>query len=176
MITIFTDGSSKGNPGPGGWGGIVAHERIKNDELRITNEEWITELGGKENHTTNNRMELTACIQALQFIIHNSKFIIQPVTLYTDSEYVLKGITLWIHNWQKKGWKTASKKPVENQDLWQELLKVTEGKDIEWKIIRGHAGIPANERCDVIATTFADSEKPILYDGPRKDYRVSLKV
>ncbi len=164
MITIFTDGSSKGNPGPGGWGVVLAHD------------EKVVELGGYEKLTTNNRMELTACIRALEFTISNSQFSNKPIQIYTDSEYVLKGITLWIHNWQKKGWKTAAKKPVENQDLWQELLKVTEGKDIEWKIIRGHAGIPANERCDVIATTFADSEKPILYNGPKHGYKISLRA
>jgi len=174
MITIFTDGSSKGNPGPGGWGTIVSYETIANDELRITNGEWVTEIGGREVHTTNNRMELTACIKALQFIIHNSKFVIQPIQIYTDSEYVLKGITEWIHNWQKKGWKTASKKPVENQDLWKQLLEVVEGKSIEWKLVRGHAGVHANERCDEIATTFADNEKINLYDGPRKKYPIKL--
>lgn len=162
MITIFTDGSSKGNPGPGGWGAVLAHD------------EKVIELGGYEKLTTNNRMELKACIRALEFTISNFQFSSKQIQLYTDSEYVLKGITLWIHNWKKKGWKTAAKKPVENQDLWQELLKVTEGRNIEWKIIRGHAGIPANERCDVIATTFADGEKINLYNGSKKDYKISL--
>lgn len=175
MITIFTDGSSKGNPGPGGWGGIIAFEKSEKHEAGSKNQEWVIEIGGRENRTTNNRMELTACIKSLELLTSYS-LLPAPIILHTDSEYVLKGITLWIHNWQKKGWKTAAKKPVENQDLWQELLKVTEGRNIEWKIIRGHAGILANERCDVIATTFADGEKPILYDGPRKDYRVSFKV
>lgn len=164
MITIFTDGSSKGNPGPGGWGVVLAHD------------EKVVELGDREKLTTNNRMELTACIRALEFTISNSQFSNKPVRLYTDSEYVLKGITQWIHNWQKKGWKTTAKKPVENQDLWQELLKVTEGKDIEWKIIRGHAGIPANERCDEIATSYADSTPTHLYNGSKHGYKISLRA
>jgi len=154
---------------------VVAFEKSEKQEVGSKNQEWVTELGGRENHTTNNRMELTACIKVLEFLTPYS-LLPTSITLHTDSEYVLKGITLWIHNWQKKGWKTASKKPVENQDLWQELLKVTEGKDIEWKIIRGHAGIPANERCDVIATTFADSEKPILYNGSKHGYKISLRA
>src|SRR3989339_4450 len=103
MVTIYTDGSSRGNPGPGGWGVIV------DDGDRVI------EMGGREDHTTNNRMELTAAIKSLEAISGDE------VTVYTDSEYVMKGITEWVHNWQKKGGRTANKKPVLNQDLWQEL-------------------------------------------------------
>ncbi|MDB5253985.1 MAG: ribonuclease [Parcubacteria group bacterium] len=159
MITIFTDGSSKGNPGPGGWGAILATD------------EKVTELGGREPQTTNNRMELTAAIRALQNLGTD-----EDITVYTDAEYVLKGITQWVHGWLKNDWRTAAKKPVENQDLWKELLEAVEGKDIKWMLVRGHAGVPANERCDEIATTYADNLKPELYDGPIHAYTVSLKA
>jgi len=158
MVTIYTDGSSRGNPGPGGWGVIV------DDGDRVI------EMGGREDHTTNNRMELTAAIKSLEAISGDE------VTVYTDSEYVMKGITEWVHNWQKKGWRTANKKPVLNQDLWQELLFVTEkikssGKKLEWKYVAGHAGVDLNERADVIATSFADNLPPSLYDGPKDGYK-----
>lgn len=160
MITIYTDGASRGNPGPGGWGVIL----VRDNE--------VTEIGGGEGHTTNNRMELTACIRALEFSISN----FQParpaggfskIQIHTDSEYVMKGITEWIEKWQRKGWKTAGRKPVLNQDLWQELLNVSEGKNIEWKYVASHAGVHLNERADEIATSFADGLSPKLYDGPR---------
>ncbi len=157
MITIHTDGASRGNPGPGGWGVVLAHDNK------------IVEIGGREEHTTNNRMELTACIRALEFSIFNFQF--SKIQIYTDSEYVMKGITEWIHKWQKKNWKTAGRKPVLNQDLWQTLLKLTEGKKLNWKLVRGHSGIRLNERCDEIATEFADDLNPVLYDGPRDKYK-----
>lgn len=153
MITIYTDGSSRGNPGPGGWAAI------------IDDGETIREIGGAGEHTTNNRMELMGAIKALGSIEGSE------VALNTDSEYVMKGITLWIQNWQAKGWKTKAKKPVLNQDLWQELLKVTEGKNIKWQYVAGHTGVKANERCDEIATSFADGLNIDLYDGPRHSYR-----
>ncbi|MDO8569939.1 MAG: ribonuclease HI [bacterium] len=159
MITIYTDGASRGNPGPGGWGGIIASEV------------WVVEIGGRDSHTTNNKMELTACIRSLEFTISNSQFSNQPIQIYTDSEYVSKGMTEWIHRWQKKGWKTANRKPVLNQELWQELLRVTEGKSIEWKYVAGHAGISLNERADEIATTFADNLDLALYHGPKDKYQ-----
>ncbi len=152
MITIYTDGSSRGNPGPGGWGAVILTDGR------------VTELGGREDHTTNNRMELVAAIKALELVKSD------PVTLYTDSEYVMKGITFWIKGWQAKGWKTAAKKPVLNQDLWQELLRVSEGKQIEWKYVAGHSGEILNERCDEIATSFADRTPVELYDGSRQTY------
>jgi ribonuclease HI len=154
MITIYTDGSSRGNPGPGGWGVVVLSD---ND---------VSELGGHEDHTTNNRMELMAAIKALEFVKGG------PITLYTDSEYVMKGITLWIKGWQAKGWKTAAKKPVLNQDLWQELLRVSEWKEISWKYVAGHSGEILNERCDEIATSFADQAPVELYNGARQTYPI----
>lgn len=165
MITIYTDGSSRGNPGPGGWGAVVSYQKTVDSRQ----EDWVTELGGREAGTTNNRMELTACIRAIEFA---SQLSTDNCLLYTDSEYVMKGITQWVHSWQKKGWKTANKKPVLNQDLWQELLRVTEGRQVEWKHVRGHAGVEHNERCDVIATEFADNLNPHLYDGPASSYKI----
>jgi ribonuclease HI len=166
MITIYTDGSSRGNPGPGGWGAIVIAPQK------------VVEIGGREDHTTNNRMELMAAIKALKLADTLSD---EPIEIYTDSEYVMKGITLWIHSWVKRNWRTASKKPVLNQDLWQELLKIKEGiedlpagRQVEWKYVAGHSGHDFNERCDVIATSFADDMAISLYNGPRKSYKAVL--
>ena len=164
MITIYTDGSSRGNPGPGGYAAVVSYKKIVDSK----EEDWVTEIGGRDDHTTNNRMELMGAIKSLEFA---SQLSTDNYLLCTDSEYVMKGITLWVHNWQKKGWRTAAKKPVLNQELWQELLAVTEGKDIAWKYVAGHSGVPLNERADVIATTFADNMKIDLYDGPREKYK-----
>ena len=156
MITIYTDGSSKGNPGPGGWAAI------------IFDNEKVYEIGGHAEHTTNNKMELTAAIEALRFV---SRLSTANYLLFTDSKYVMMGITEWIHGWIQKGWRTAQKKPVLNQDLWQELLNVSEGRDISWKYVEGHAGHQHNERADEIATSFADGLTPNLYDGPREKYK-----
>jgi ribonuclease HI len=174
MINVFTDGSARGNPGPGGWGAILVYENSNDQETR-NKKQWVAEIGGREDHTTNNRMELTAAISALEFVasLQAASSELQAV-VYTDSEYVMKGITIWIHDWQKRGWRTAAKKPVLNQDLWQELLLQTEGKQIEWKYVAGHAGHEANERCDEIATSFADNAPATLYNGPRENYNVAL--
>ena len=153
MTTIYTDGSSRGNPGPGGWGAIIIRE----------NE--VLELGGREAHTTNNRMELMATIKALESSVESE------ISLFTDSEYVMKGMKEWVKKWQEKGWKTANKKPVLNQDLWQKLIEVSSGKNVDWKYVAGHSGVPLNERADEIATTFADGLKPKLYHGPKAKYR-----
>jgi ribonuclease HI len=157
MIIIFTDGAARGNPGPGGWGAIVAHE------------DKVVEIGGFSAHTTNNKMELMACIGALESLPKDS-----TSTLYSDSTYVVKGMTEWRYGWEENGWKNASKKPVENQDLWKLLIQAATGKHIAWRVIAGHAGIEGNERCDVIATSFADGVPIKLYDGPRAGYKTSL--
>ncbi len=170
-ITIFTDGSSRGNPGPGGFGAIVIAP--KNYELGppvpvragITNYE-VTEIGGREEHTTNNRMELTAAIKALQRI-HDSRFTIQ---VFSDSSYVINGVTKWIFGWRKNNWITSTKTPVENRDLWEELFPLTQSKEIFWKQVGGHVGIAGNVRCDEIATAFADGKKVELYSGPIEKY------
>ena len=175
-ITIFTDGSSRGNPGPGGWGSIVVIYNDQNKELGIKNGE-VVELGGGEKHTTNNRMELTAVIRSLQFVLlktHNLKL---TTTVCTDSNYVLKGATQWLPLWQNNNWKTKAKDDVLNKDLWEELALVLETlPQISWKLIKGHSGVPANERCDEIATGFADGGNVPLYSGDVQEYTVDLTV
>jgi ribonuclease HI len=134
VVEIYTDGACRGNPGPGGWGAI----------LRYNSQE--KELWGGEDATTNNRMELMAAIRALEALKRPSQ-----VELYTDSIYVMKGITAWIHDWKRKGWKTADKKPVKNEDLWRQLDQLAAKHDIQWHWVRGHAGHPENERADQLA-------------------------
>ncbi|MBX4198183.1 ribonuclease HI [Candidatus Parcubacteria bacterium] len=162
-ITIFTDGSSRKNPGPGGWAAIIA---LPNDK--------VTEIGGHEDRTTNNRMELQAVIEALSHV----KDFNADIHLYTDSSYVLKGATLWIKSWQKNNWITSTKTEVLNRDLWEDLAKVLENREskITWHLIEGHVGVPANQRADDIATHFADKKEIPLYNGPREQYYVDLSV
>ncbi|HBE93325.1 MAG TPA: ribonuclease HI [Gammaproteobacteria bacterium] len=138
-VVIYTDGACRGNPGPGGWGAILYYgEKEK-------------ELFGSEPETTNNRMELTAAIQALDTLSRSC-----PVKLYTDSQYVRQGVLEWMANWKKRGWKTAARKPVKNQDLWQ-LLDTAMGRhEIEWHWVKGHAGVPGNERADELANIAID--------------------
>lgn len=133
-VEVFTDGACEGNPGPGGWGAVV---RMEGEER---------ELSGGERNTTNNRMELSAAIEALKTLPDCA-----GVVLMTDSQYVQKGITEWIRNWKKNGWKNASKQPVKNADLWIELDALNQKHTIEWRWVRGHAGHPENERCDELA-------------------------
>ena len=144
-VTVFTDGACSGNPGPGGWAARILH-----DDGRIT------ELGDGAAETTNNRMELSAAIEALKATGDAA-----TVELVTDSEYVRKGITEWIHGWKRRGWLTAAKKPVLNQDLWRELDDLNDGR-VAWKYTKGHAGDPDNERCDEIAQAFSQGERPDL--------------
>ncbi|MBB5715941.1 ribonuclease HI [Sphingomonas aerophila] len=137
-VEIATDGACKGNPGPGGWGALLRFG---------TNEK---ELSGGDAHTTNNRMELTAVIEALRILTRPCR-----ITLSTDSKYVMDGLTRWIHGWQKNGWKTADKKPVKNAELWQALFAETQKHQIEWKWVKGHAGNADNERVDRLASDAA---------------------
>lgn len=133
-VVIYTDGACKGNPGPGGWGAWLrsgAHEK---------------ELWGGDPHTTNNRMELTAVIEALSSLTRRCK-----VAVYTDSEYVRNGITTWIHAWKKRGWTTSDRKPVKNADLWRRLDALRELHTVHWHWVKGHAGDPGNERADALA-------------------------
>lgn len=135
-VVIYTDGACKGNPGPGGWGAM------------LTSGDTVKELFGGELGTTNNRMEMTAVIEALAALKRPCR-----VTLYLDSEYVRKGITEWISGWKARGWRTAAKQPVKNVDLWQKLdnLISSSGHAIEWRWVKGHAGDPGNERADALA-------------------------
>ena len=135
-VEIFTDGACSGNPGPGGWGAI----------LRFNGRE--KELSGGAAETTNNRMELTAAIMALEALTRAC-----AVNLHTDSIYVRDGVTGWIHNWKKRGWKTADRKPVKNVELWQRLDEAAQRHDIHWKWVKGHAGDEMNERADLLART-----------------------
>lgn len=157
QIKIFTDGASRGNPGPGGWGSVVVVD------------EKVQELGGRENNTTNNRMELTACIEALKNITENSS---GNITIYSDSSYVINGITKWVRGWKVNGWITKTKDEVLNKDLWLKLIEVTEGRNISWEYVGGHSGIAGNERCDEIATSFADRVEISLYNGSLSGYSI----
>ncbi|HEY5624102.1 MAG TPA: ribonuclease HI [Gammaproteobacteria bacterium] len=138
-VEIFTDGACRGNPGPGGWGVVLSYNGARK------------ELFGGEPETTNNRMELTAAIRALEALT-------QPcaVDIYTDSTYVRDGITQWLDGWRARGWRTANKKSVKNQDLWQRLVAVSESHDVSWHWVRGHAGHVGNERADVLANRGID--------------------
>ena len=138
-VSIFTDGACSGNPGPGGWGVLM----LWGDEEK--------EIYGGEPDTTNNRMELMAAIRGLESLKRGMK-----VRLYTDSTYVKDGITKWIHGWKKNGWKTAAKKPVKNQDLWQMLEKTIAEHNVEWHWVKGHSGHPENERADELARRGAE--------------------
>lgn len=135
-IIVYTDGGCSGNPGPGGWGIVV----IANGEVR--------QLSGGEKITTNNRMELTAAISALSVIQNTPSFNGKKIIVNIDSQYVKNGITVWIKSWKQKGWKTADKKPVKNQDLWQQLDELNSNLNVEWNWVKGHAGIEYNEICD----------------------------
>jgi ribonuclease HI len=157
QVVIYCDGSSIGNPGPGGWGAVVA------DGVRAK------ELGGYEKETTNNRMELTAAIESLRILKNASK-----VTLHTDSSYVINGITKWVKGWVKNGWLTKEKKDVVSKDLWQELVAVTERHDVSWKHVKGHSGIELNERADMIANGYARKEHVELFYGSLAKYKTVL--
>ncbi len=133
-VEIYTDGACRGNPGPGGWGVVL----MAGGKLR--------EICGGELHTTNNRMELTAAINGLNALSRRCR-----VVLYTDSEYVRRGITEWLDNWKTRGWKTAGRKAVKNEDLWRQLDALNGTQDITWRWVKGHSGNPGNEHADLLA-------------------------
>ena len=139
-VEIFTDGACKGNPGPGGWGAVMRYKGVEKN------------LNGAEALTTNNRMELTAALMALKSLKRPCK-----VALTTDSEYLRKGITEWIHGWKLKGWRTAGKQPVKNADLWQALDEAVQRHEIEWHWVKGHSGHPENEMADQLANAAIDT-------------------
>jgi len=141
-VEIFTDGACRGNPGPGGWAALIrSGEREK-------------EISGGEPLTTNNRMELTAAIEALNALKRPC-----AVELHSDSQYVRDGITKWIHSWQRNGWRTADRKPVKNAELWQQLLDAASRHQVRWHWVRGHSGHPENDRVDALACAEADARR-----------------
>lgn len=140
VVEIYTDGACRGNPGPGGWAAT------------LQSGEHLRELSGAEAATTNNRMELTAVIRALEALKRPVK-----ARIHTDSEYVRRGITEWLPGWKRRDWRTADKKPVKNRDLWEQLDALAAGHEIEWRWVPGHAGVPGNERVDRLATAAIDS-------------------
>jgi ribonuclease HI len=139
-IEIYTDGACRGNPGPGGWGATLEFG------------EHFRELSGAEADTTNNRMELMAVIRAFEALKRRA-----AVRVYLDSEYVRRGITEWLPNWKARDWRTADRKPVKNRDLWEQLDAAVQGHDIEWRWVKGHSGIPGNERVDALANAAIDA-------------------
>jgi ribonuclease HI len=161
-IVVFCDGAAKGNPGPGGWGVVIA-----------TPDGRVIERGGAAAHTTNNQMELTAAIQALRAIADVNG----PVAIHTDSTYVIKGVTEWIWGWRRRDWKTAAGTDVLNRDLWQSLDALASARpkgSVAWHYVRGHSGIPGNERVDAIADGLARGMTITLYDGPLADYALAI--
>jgi ribonuclease HI len=162
-IVIFTDGACSGNPGPGGWGSIVALD-----------DGTVHELGGSQTDTTNNRMELAAAIRALQLLQTPPSC---SIVLYTDSVYVIRGITQWIWGWRSRGWKSSEGKDVANRDMWEELSRQVarlKPATIDWKYVRGHSGYAGNERCDQIAVGYATGKPERLYVGSLDGYFVDL--
>jgi ribonuclease HI len=153
-VEIFTDGACSGNPGPGGWGALMRYNGK------------VKELSGGEALTTNNRMELTAAISALNALKEPVR-----VELHTDSEYVKNGISGWIEGWKRNGWKTSDKKPVKNAELWQALDQARRRHDVRWHWVRGHAGHPENERADELARAgmapFKPKKAPVVTDAPK---------
>ena len=160
-ILVFTDGAAKGNPGPGGWAAVI-----------VMPGGWVREFGGGSPHTTNNRMELSGPIEALAHL----KATPGRLAVYTDSTYVIRGISEWITNWQRRGWRTIDGKDVLNRELWERLWTLVQDRadGVEWHYVRGHSGIPGNERVDEIANAFALKNDPGLYEGPISDYAVRI--
>jgi ribonuclease HI len=161
-IVVFCDGAAKGNPGPGGWGVVIA-----------TPDGRVIEKGGAAAHTTNNKMELTAAIQALRAVAT----VDGVVAMYTDSTYVIKGVSEWIWGWRRRDWKTAAGTDVLNRELWQSLdaLVNARGKGgVKWHYVRGHSGIPGNERVDAIADGLARGVAVTLYEGSLADYPLPI--
>ena len=168
--TIFTDGASKGNPGPGGWAAVLV---IDNDQKKdgaasgsaLKSGLEIIELGGCEDMTTNNKMELRAAVEGVSHTAEDS-----DILVYTDSSYLINGITKWVAGWKRNGWMTKAKESVLNRDLWEKLDSLAQTRSIKWKYVGGHVGIVGNERCDHIATDLAAGMDIKLYKGPLANY------
>lgn len=165
-ILIYTDGSSRGNPGRGGWGTLIVCDGK------------VWELGGREDETTNNRMELKAFIEALIFV--EKRKLEGEIIFHIDSAYVIGGATAWMYGWEKNGWKTANKDDVLNQDLWKEILpyvfRLKQKHEIKFEKVKGHSGHSGNERADTIATNFADDTRPILFTGALDAYEKLYEI
>lgn len=161
-IRIFTDGASRGNPGPGGWGSIIDF----GDEVH--------ELGGRENKTTNNRMELSAVLESLEFL-QNNNHSGAHVKFFTDSSYVAKGVSSWVKGWRQNNWKNKTGQEIANVDMWQKINDLLNVFEVKMENIEGHVGIPANERADQIATSFADEKPDNLFIGKKFLYKVNLE-
>lgn len=162
-LLLFTDGACSGNPGPGGYGSILVWPEGK-----------VLELGSGRSETTNNRMEMTAVLEGLKHFEDTSG----PLCIFTDSTYVIRGITQWIWGWKKRGWKSSSGGTVANRDLWEALDHLVKERkklgSLEWKYLRGHSGTPGNERCDEIAVGFTKRRKVDLYEGSLLQYPVAI--
>lgn len=160
-IVIFTDGACSGNPGPGGYGAVI-----------VTPDGNVRELGDGFKSTTNNRMELSSVIHALKSV----SALKDDVHIFTDSVYVIRGASEWIHGWRRRGWVTAEGKEVANQDMWEEIYALTSNrKNINWHYVRGHTGVPGNERCDEIAVGFTKGTWTTLYNGPLSKYDIPIQ-
>jgi ribonuclease HI len=159
-VLAFTDGAAKGNPGPGGWGSVV-----------LVGGAAVRELGGAGGATTNNRMEMTAALQALEWLREAAADARTQITVATDSTYVMRGVSEWLAGWKKRGWKTKDGGDVANRDLWEKLDRaVSSSGTVRWRYVPGHAGFPGNERADEIASDFALGRTPKLYEGPYEGY------
>ncbi len=154
---IYTDGASSGNPGPGGYAAV------------ITDGKHVLEIGGYEEKTTNNRMELKAAVEALK-----KTEIGDSVKIITDSSYMVNGITSWVEGWIVNDWMTKGRTPVSNKDLWQELYELVQDRSVEWRIVKGHASTAGNNRVDMLATTLSTDVLPAFYDGPKSEYKIDL--
>lgn len=163
-IVVFTDGASLGNPGPGGYGAVIVFQDL--DE--------VIELGGSKSSTTNNEMEMTAALASLSYLAHNNL----PVHIYTDSAYLINGITKWVYGWEKNGWKTQSGDPVSHERIWKDLVSLVRERGtsgiVSWHKVAGHSGMPGNERADVIATDFGKGHHPVLYRGRLSAYHTNV--
>ena len=172
---IFTDGASRGNPGPGGWGAVLvlssSVSSSGSQESCSTDQSQVIEIGGSSKQTTNNRMELTAALEALRQVIKQGE---TGVTVYTDSRYLINGITKWVHGWRRNDWRTKTGGQVLNRDLWEELLAATESLSVDWRYVSGHTGVVGNERADQIATAWADGRDPELRNCSLSKYPLNL--
>jgi ribonuclease HI len=159
---LYTDGSSRGNPGRGGWGSIVIERHGETNAI-------VIEMGGREESVTNNRMEIISVIEGVKFILNKNKD--PKIRIVSDSEYVVKAVNVWIKGWKKNNWRTSDKKPVKNQEIFSELDTLLAKTNFTIEHIRAHNGHFYNERVDVIATTFADDMPTDLFHGDIKDYK-----